>query len=218
MATDPLIAALDRLLDDAGDEVLAQASGASSPAAIREGARRRLRALAPELPRFHQRVNRSLFESNAALVGLYRALLEDGQLEREAALAGVDAVLQAAYNRRLASPRKGKLASIALRLPVLRNLGLRAAERAASEPGGFVMRRVDSPGDLLALDVERCPISTFFAEQGVPELGPLVCKLDDLLVAKLPGITLERSGTIATGAERCDFRYRRTNRSRAGDT
>jgi hypothetical protein len=210
VATDGVIAQLDRLLDDAGDEVLAAGPCPRSPAEIRADARRHVRALGSALPDFRRRLNRELFEPNAALLGLYRALLDDCGLDRDAALAQVDAVITAAYERRLASPLKRKLASAAFHLPVLGSVLARAAEGAADEPGGFVMRRVDSPGALVALDVERCPIASFFADQGVPELGPLVCKIDDLMAARLSGVRLERSGTIATGAPRCDFRYRKT--------
>ena len=33
--------------------------------------------------------------------------------------------------------------------------------------------------------------------------------LDDLIAGYMDGVTLERGGTIAGGASRCDFRYRR---------
>lgn len=39
---------------------------------------------------------------------------------------------------------------------------------------------------------------------------PLVYRIDDMLAETMPGSELERSGTIAQGAERCDFRYRRS--------
>jgi hypothetical protein len=126
-----------------------------------------------------------------------------------AAATVIDELLQTAYRRRLSPPIKGKLMGVAFRLPVLRNAVLRSMERAREDAGGFVMRKVDSPGDMMAFDVEYCPLSTFFAQHDAVEVGPLVCKIDDLLVGTMPGITLRRTGTIANGALRCDFRYRR---------
>lgn len=200
---------LDALLDDAREAYDEDRIGRSL-GAIRAGAKRRVRALEPGLPRFDRKLNRGLFGPlTAPLVGLYRALTEDAGLEREVALAQVEALLQAAYRRRLSPPLKGKLMGRALRLPIVRSAIMRAAERAREDPEGFVMRRVDSPGDLLAFDVERCPIATYLAAQGVPELGPLICEVDNLLAETLPGISLRRTGTIARGAQRCDFRYRR---------
>ena len=61
------------------------------------------------------------------------------------------------------------------------------------------------------MDVEYCPIAVYFVEHGAPELGPLVCRIDDMLAETMPGIEPQRSGTIAQGAARCDFRYRRSH-------
>jgi hypothetical protein len=201
---------LDAFLDDAPEVFRDPARFAISAAELRAGAQRRARALEPELPRFRQRMNRGLFTPLAgSLVALFHTLREDAGLERNAAAAVIDELLQTAYRRRLSPPIKGKLMGAAFRLPVLRNAVLRSMERAREDAGGFVMRKVDSPGDLMAFDVEYCPISKFFAEHDAVEVGPLVCKIDDLLVSTMPGISLQRTGTIANGAARCDFRYRR---------
>jgi hypothetical protein len=231
MAERSAVEELDALLDDAPDVFRdsarfaggsarfaggsARFAGGSArfviaPDELRAGARRRIAVLEPELPKFRQRMNRGLFTPLAAsLVGLFHALREDAGLDRAAAAAVIDEVLQTAYRRRLQPPIKGKLMGAAFRLPVLRNAILRSMERASEDPGGFVMRKVDSPGDLMAFDVAYCPISKFFAEHDAVEVGPLVCKIDDMLAGIMPGITLHRTGTIANGASRCDFRYRR---------
>jgi hypothetical protein len=213
MAERTAVEELDSLLDDA-PEVFRHADHADrftiSAADLRAGAQARTRALEPELPRFRQRMNRGLFTpAAAALVGLFHTLREDAGLERAAAANVIDELLQTAYRRRLSPPIKGKLMGVAFRLPVLRNAVLRSMARAREDAGGFVMREVDSPGDMMAFDVEYCPLSTFFAQHDAVEVGPLVCKIDDLLVGTMPGITLRRTGTIANGALRCDFRYRR---------
>ncbi len=208
MAERTAVEELDALLDDAR-EVFAEGRLPIAEASLREGARRRTRELEPELPQFRRRINRGLFSSLAAsLVALFHTLREDAGLDRPAAAQVIDDVLQTAYRRRLQPPIKGKLMAGAFRLPVLRNAILRQLESAREDPGGFVMTKVDS-GDLMAFDVTYCPLSKFFAEHDAAEVGPLVCKVDDLLASTLPGISLERTGTIANGAPRCDFRYRR---------
>jgi hypothetical protein len=210
MAERSAVEELEALLDDAPEVFREPERFTISSADLRAGAARRTRALEPELPRFRQRMNRGLFTPLAAsLVALFHTLREDAGLDRAAAAGVIDEVLQTAYRRRLAPPIKGKLMGVAFRLPVLRNAIMRSMERASEDPGGFVMRKVDSPGDLMAFDVAYCPISKFFAEHDAVEVGPLVCKIDDMLAGTLPGIALQRSGTIANGASRCDFRYRR---------
>jgi hypothetical protein len=200
---------LNLLLDDAREVFADPARFVISAEELRASAQRRTRALEPGLPRFRHRINRGLFSSvSASLVGLFRTLCEDAGLDRTSAAAIIDEVLQTAYRKRLAAPIKGKLMGGVFRLPVLRNAILRKLEQAREDPGGFVMNKVDSPGDLMAFDVEYCPISRYFAEQDATEIGPLVCKIDDLLADTMPGITLQRTGTIANGAQRCDFRYR----------
>lgn len=209
MADRSAVEELDALLDDA-PEVFARADRfVISAAELRDGARRRTQTLAPELPQFRRRINRGLFTPLAAsLVALFHTLREDAGLDRAAAATVIDEILQTAYRRRLSPPIKGKLMSGAFKLPIIRNAIMRSMERAREDPGGFVMTKVDS-GDLMAFDVEYCPISKFFAEHDAADIGPLVCKIDDMLASTLPGISLERTGTIANGAARCDFRYRR---------
>jgi len=211
MATDGAAQLLERLLREAGDDVLAGRTGTCSLADVRAGALRRAGELEQEAPRFRRVMSRELFAFGVPVLALYRTLRVDADLPEATALELVDAVLTTAFRGRLVSPLRRKLMSGAFRLPVLRHVVAAAAERSR-EPGGFEMRRVErEPGVLLALDVERCPLAEFFARQGTPEVGPLICKLDDVMVEAMDGVELHRTGTIAAGAERCDFRYRRTS-------
>jgi ubiquinone biosynthesis protein len=66
---------------------------------------------------------------------------------------------------------------------------------------------VSSPDGVVAFDCVRCPVAEFFASQNASELCvQTFCRLDFPL-AETWGGQLERSGTIASGAERCDFRW-----------
>lgn len=67
---------------------------------------------------------------------------------------------------------------------------------------------VASPVGVVAFDCLKCPVAEFFASKSASELCvQTFCRLDFPL-AETWGGELERKGTIAAGAERCDFRWR----------
>lgn len=69
---------------------------------------------------------------------------------------------------------------------------------------------VDVPGGdgVVAFDVRRCPVAEYFRAQGLSQVCvDAWCNLD-VPLAKKWGSRLERTGTLAQGAERCDFRWR----------
>lgn len=71
----------------------------------------------------------------------------------------------------------------------------------------YEWRDVPSPDGAIAFDCLKCPVAEFFASHDASELCvQTVCRLDFPL-AETWGGQLERSGTIASGAERCDFRW-----------
>jgi hypothetical protein len=72
-------------------------------------------------------------------------------------------------------------------------------------------RKQTVPSDnSIAFDVVRCPVAEYFQQQGVPELTRVAaCNLDHRM-AKIWGVKLERSQTIAAGEARCDFRFKIT--------
>lgn len=69
---------------------------------------------------------------------------------------------------------------------------------------------IASSADVVAFDCTRCPVAEMFAKHGASELCVKTwCELDFPLAKKWGG-RLERTGTIAMGAERCDFRWHST--------
>ena len=76
-------------------------------------------------------------------------------------------------------------------------------------PPGFVFERLPAD-DGISLDMHRCPVAIYFYEQNATDLcvGSW-CNLDFAL-AKMWGGRLERSGTLAAGCDRCDFRFKAT--------
>ena len=52
--------------------------------------------------------------------------------------------------------------------------------------------------------ITRCPICTYTKKLGVFELMPLFCELDEVMISLQHGV-LHRKGTIAKGADCCDY-------------
>ncbi|MHB8420449.1 MAG: L-2-amino-thiazoline-4-carboxylic acid hydrolase [Myxococcales bacterium] len=71
---------------------------------------------------------------------------------------------------------------------------------------GYEIRAVSSEEGTTAFDVVHCPIADFFRQQGAADLcAASWCNLDYGL-AQLTHQKLERTRTLAEGADRCDFR------------
>lgn len=74
---------------------------------------------------------------------------------------------------------------------------------------GYDMRYVDLDEEVVAFDVYRCPAADYFISQGLSELCvSAFCNLDYPLADQW-GVTLERPLTLAGGATRCDFCFKR---------
>ena len=72
---------------------------------------------------------------------------------------------------------------------------------------GYQWRDVASSDGAVAFDCVKCPVAEFFASRDASELCvQTFCRLDFPL-AETWGGQLKRAGTIASGAERCDFRW-----------
>jgi len=90
----------------------------------------------------------------------------------------------------------------------LRNLARMSQER--TNPHDYVYDFVPGePGRFeFGIDFVECAILKFLRAEGAPELGPVLCELD-WPHAELIGVELMRTTTLAQGAARCDFRFRR---------
>ena len=60
----------------------------------------------------------------------------------------------------------------------------------------------------LGYDYHECGVCKLYDDEGCPELAPYMCRMDFVL-ADIMDMKLVRTGTIAEGAELCDFRYSR---------
>jgi ubiquinone biosynthesis protein len=81
----------------------------------------------------------------------------------------------------------------------------------------YDMVDVPADGQVVAFDVQRCPVAEYFLTQDLGELCvESWCNLDFPLAERW-GARLERTTTIAGGAERCDFRWHARTARTGGD-
>jgi hypothetical protein len=75
----------------------------------------------------------------------------------------------------------------------------------------FNLEQVTDDDSEFGFDIKKCLHFEIFEANGHPELGPILCEYDYLLMDTVSDwIRFERKETIADGNERCDFRlYRR---------
>lgn len=142
-----------------------------------------------------------------SLLALYRVLKREGKPVTEIGDLFY-AMAQAQVNR---FPRRLRhlIGRFYLSRWNLRRLRKRAAvSRQRKYPGDFVIELVPANDSqtLQGINYLECGIVKFFAQQGAAELTPHMCRLDFLLFPAM-GIHLKRTGTIAQGCTRCDFRF-----------
>jgi hypothetical protein len=77
-------------------------------------------------------------------------------------------------------------------------------------PDGYVFDFIEGDGKTFdyGVDYLECASCKFLAKQGAPELAPYLCPVD-ILYSEVLGWGLTRTMTLAEGAEKCDFRFKR---------
>jgi len=79
-------------------------------------------------------------------------------------------------------------------------------------PDGFVSKIITDKSETLGLgygiDILECGICKLFEKQNYRPFASILCEVD-LITSNMAGLKLVRSGTIATGAKKCDFRFQR---------
>jgi hypothetical protein len=139
-----------------------------------------------------------------ATIAAYKALLAEG-IDRDEARRLVADVVWAIYEKmgRAAWTLSGAFAKpLAERLLV----STRIARRFPFGPPSYLMEDVGDEA-AVAFDVLRCPIAEYFAANGLPELCVDAWCNQDYALAEMWGSKLQRSGTLAGGSDRCDFRW-----------
>ena len=78
---------------------------------------------------------------------------------------------------------------------------------------GFIARVITSKEETYGLgygvDIVECGVCKLFNKHAFGKYTSILCEVDKL-TSELAGLELIRSGTIANGAAKCDFRYRKS--------
>ncbi|AUX19784.1 hypothetical protein SOCEGT47_002370 [Sorangium cellulosum] len=196
---------LARILDE-GRYCASRTLGEAGAAELHLHAMERFVALEPTIPPFRGSMNRALFSYGPPVLALYQALMHDLGVDREPALGLAEEMLQAFVRKQLTRrPLLNAAMRVVFRLKPARSLLMRSLRK--EEPDGFRFEEASDPGALWAFDVRECALVRFARRHGAPEIVPMICRVDDLVAKELHGLELRRTGTLGTGAERCDFRY-----------
>lgn len=116
---------------------------------------------------------------------------------------------------------KNKWQAFLKRLPAklikteLASILLKKMDRMVSRkfhPEGFRVRVITAKEETLGfgygVDILECGICKLFARHGFSKYAVLLCEVD-YITSSLAGLQLVRTGTIANGAEKCDFRFKK---------
>ena len=168
------------------------------------------RALLPRLPYIGGKQNPLTTNLVACswFLALYRVLQPRGLSDDEIG----ELVYRVAEEWVTSAPRwLGRVQVLLGKTPLLRMILGRISRQTQQHkyPGDFVVHFV--PGDGrnfdFGLDFTGCAIHKFFQAEQAGHFAKYMCRID-YLTTSYKGIELIRTGTIANGADKCDFRYR----------
>jgi len=81
-------------------------------------------------------------------------------------------------------------------------------------PGGFVANIITEKQETFGLgygvDIIECGICKLFQKHNYQKYASILCEVDEI-TSGLAGLQLIRTGTIANGAKKCDFRFKKVN-------
>lgn len=109
--------------------------------------------------------------------------------------------------------KKGEAMQKLLHVPGMKSVFMKCfgilGSRLFGEKAGFEQQIHECTTSHLRMDILSCPYLRHCTAAGAPEIAPLFCANDEFAYGNLPGITFRRTGTLANGADRCDFELRR---------
>lgn len=85
----------------------------------------------------------------------------------------------------------------------------KVADRSFGDEGGFTNEWVAFSESEMRFNILDCPYCKYLKELGCPELTPGFCASDVYIYGNLNDFEFERSGTLGTGGEKCDFCFKR---------
>jgi hypothetical protein len=101
-----------------------------------------------------------------------------------------------------------KLVNSWLAKPFLKAFHKKVSQR--SHPDGFVANIITEKNETFGFgygfDILECGICKLFKKHNYQKYASILCEVDEI-TASLAGLKLIRTGTIALGAKKCDFRF-----------
>ncbi len=174
-------------------------------------AREQFETLIPDLPYIGGKKNpmTRIMIGTGWCLALHRALEKQGKTAEETGeliLAAVEAQLERFPKLLLRLVGRYKCS----RLYISKLKKQAAASRERRHPGDWVFTVIDGDGEEFdyGIDFTECGVCKFFHSHGVDELVPFLCE-SDFPVSEMTGTGLVRTTTLAEGAERCNFRFKR---------
>lgn len=112
--------------------------------------------------------------------------------------------------------RIAKMLSCALYIPGMDYVFLRIfakmLDSSFNEDAGFRSTKHCISKDEVCFDINQCPYCQVLTEIGCPEIIHFSCEIDEWIYGNLPGLEFSRSGTLDTGADKCDFCLKRARK------
>jgi len=118
---------------------------------------------------------------------------------------------------------KNKIQALLKRLPAkltntwFGNIIIKAFNKKVSQrsqPDGFLANIITNKEETFGLgygvDILECGICKVFKKHRYEKYASILCEVDEL-TSNMAGLQLIRTGTIALGAKKCDFRYKKIN-------
>lgn len=142
-------------------------------------------------------------------VALYRGLRAEGwPTERAAAVVG-SALESDTQRRRRRFERRGRRRGFFTAFAIM----IRPVTRLVYPSPGWQVEWLETSRHRIAFDMTGCFYLDTLTQLGARELTPVYCRVDDILYEGVsPELAWRRTTMLATGGERCDFRFERLGR------
>jgi hypothetical protein len=162
--------------------------------------------LRQKAPVFKSAFNRRMFEYAIPCLAMYRALLDELGMKKDDAFVILKDIVQWSTRSEIEANWFNRLM---LRMSLSNSLFGKIYTRTITglkEEHGWLAEAVPGPA-LVSFNMTRCAILEYLKTQQAAELCPVFCFADQIAAKYVKGIRFERTGTLAEGAEVCDFRY-----------
>lgn len=150
----------------------------------------------PDVPKSEQMHTKAIFNAAALYIALKAVVPERAKELFEQGMAKY-AKLSAKKFQRMVKMPLGK--------GFFLKMFAAGAKTAFGEKAGFRQQFHTADRKVLRFDILKCPYHDYLEKLGCPEIAYTFCDNDIYCYGELKGITFERTQTLGTGGEKCDF-------------